>query len=121
MLSYILLLQQGFVLAGSRSGEAAQWGRAWSGLQGAFRVAASHPPVDTRERLVRVSSREGKVQGGLPQETRARGTEGQRVLKNPSQGRGAVGALCSTCPHPALGHRVGAERSPPCLLSTPLG
>lgn len=44
---------------------------------------------------MRVSSREGKAQGGLPQETGARHTESQHVLENPAQGRGAVGTLCS--------------------------
>lgn len=121
MLGYILLLQQEFVLAGSRSGEGAWQECAWSGLQGAFRVAASHPPVDTREWIVRVSSGEGKSQGGLLHETGARYAEGQHVLENPSRGRGAVGGLSSMCSHPALGHRAGAESSPPCLPSTPLG
>lgn len=121
MLGCILPLQQEFVLAGSRSGEGAWQGCAWLGLQGAFRVAASHPPVDTRERIVRVSSGEGKAQGGLLHETGARQAEGQHVLENPSWGRGAAGALSSTCSHRALGHRAGAESSPPCLPSTPLG
>lgn len=121
MLGYILLLQQGFVLAGERERGGSPSGDvpAWSGLQGAFRVVASRPPVDTRERLVRVSSGEGKAQGGLPQETGARRAEGQRVPENPSQGRGAAGALRSACPHPALGRGGDGreEPSPPPLHS----
>lgn len=48
MLGSILLLQQGFVLAGSRSREAVRWRSTWSELKGAFCVVVSHPSVNMR-------------------------------------------------------------------------
>lgn len=60
MLGCVLLLQQEFVPARSRSRVAAWCRHAWSGLQGAFCAVASYCLVDTREWLVQVSGEKGK-------------------------------------------------------------